>query len=395
MRMEELINNNFIKSTDSIERYLLDIIRQYFSSNNVDDDSREYIIKKAVERMKQELHIDNAGVLSVNGETGNIEITLTSLGGEPLISPKLSAFNVNFGDTENTACMGNDPRLSDNRHPLAHNHDISEINGLAGELSTIRHNIGLLGVKTHSHTNKNILDMLTYTGSRTSIDLTILDDGKQRVDNAIANAQTAITDMNTQMYDLTNQVETELNNYTAQLNTITDYIDNKITDMETTAKQYVDDRLDLKTQQLMNELSNKISKPQLNSIIHILNQQFSIMYETSITNFITSNNSNIEYSMALPTDIVNTLATLTENQYKIEFHVKHVDQVTGENITVALPFIYADSAQLLYTIKGKLQNKNTIIITSTKQDSTIWPSFMSAAVIRVRILKTNNLAEVV
>ena len=37
------------------------------------------------------------------------------LGGEPLISPKLSAFNVNFGQEKNTACEGNDPRLSDAR----------------------------------------------------------------------------------------------------------------------------------------------------------------------------------------------------------------------------------------------------------------------------------------
>ena len=141
MRMEELANNNFIKGTDSVERYLLDIIKQYFSSNNIDDDSREYIIKKAVERMKSELNIDNAGVVSVNGKTGDVTITLDSLGGEPLISPKLSAFNVNFGTEENTACEGNDPRLSDNRHPLQHIHEISEINGLGGELSSINNNI--------------------------------------------------------------------------------------------------------------------------------------------------------------------------------------------------------------------------------------------------------------
>ena len=395
MRMEELINNNFIKSTDSIERYLLDIIKQYFSSNNIDDDSREYIIKKAVERMRQELYIDNAGVLSVNNKTGDIEITLAELGGEPLISPKLSAFNVNFGDAENTACMGNDPRLYDNRHPLPHTHEISDINGLAGELSNIKHNVNLLGVKTHSHTNKDILDKLVYTGSKSSIDLTILDNNKQKIDNAIADAQNAITNLNTQMYNLTNQVEAKLNDCTTQLDTITNYIDTKTSNIETTVKQYADNKLDLKTQQLINELNNKISKPQLNAIINILNQQFSIMYETEITNFITSNNSNIEYSMTLPTNIINTLATLTESQYKVEFYVKHIDPITGENITVALPFIYADSAQLLYTIKGKLQSKNTIIITSTKQSSTIWPSFMNAAIVKVRILKTNNLAEVV
>ena len=48
MRIEELVNNNFIKETDSVERYLLNIIKQYFKNNNIENDSREYIIRKAV-----------------------------------------------------------------------------------------------------------------------------------------------------------------------------------------------------------------------------------------------------------------------------------------------------------------------------------------------------------
>ena len=46
MRIEELTNNQFIKGTDSVERYLLDVIKQYFKSNNIETDSREYIIRK-------------------------------------------------------------------------------------------------------------------------------------------------------------------------------------------------------------------------------------------------------------------------------------------------------------------------------------------------------------
>lgn len=43
---------------------------------------------------------------------------------------KNSAFNKNFGSSVGTVCEGDDVRLSDARVPLAHTHDISDINGL-------------------------------------------------------------------------------------------------------------------------------------------------------------------------------------------------------------------------------------------------------------------------
>ena len=49
---------------------------------------------------------------------------------EPVISPKNTAFNKDFGSTTDTTCEGDDPRLSDSRDPTAHTHvevDITDL----------------------------------------------------------------------------------------------------------------------------------------------------------------------------------------------------------------------------------------------------------------------------
>ena len=130
--------------------------------------------------MKEEITFDSIGVLSItlpDGEmrTGAVTITLEDLNGEPLISPKLTAFNVNFGTEAKTACEGNDPRLSDARKPLKHEHEISDIIGLEGILSTLTGKIERVDGFLHEHANSNVLNMLVYTGDNSTIDLTILE----------------------------------------------------------------------------------------------------------------------------------------------------------------------------------------------------------------------------
>lgn len=391
MRMEELANNNFIKGTDSVERYLLDIIKQYFSSNNIDDDSREYIIKKAVEQMKEELNIDNAGVVSVNGKTGEVTITLESLGGEPLISPKLSAFNVNFGSEENTACMGNDPRLSDDRHPLPHTHKMSEINGLEGEISSIKNSINMLGNKTHKHDNLKVLNMLIYSGTKTEIDLTLLDTAEEKINTEISKVDESITDTQTKTNNLITEITNELNQYQTDYNNIKTYIDDKDNELKTEVETYCDTVLQTKKNEIDIELNKKINKTQLNSVIDALNQQFHTIYETNINGFITSNDSNIEYELNLPTDVINALSTLNDKDFKIDFYINYTDPVSNKNITTNFPFIYAEASNLLYTIKGELINKSIIRITSTKEDTTAWNTFIDSSTIKVKISTKNNL----
>jgi hypothetical protein len=394
MRMEELANNNFIKGTDTVERYLLDIIKQYFSSSNINEDSREYIIKKAVSQMKEELNIDNAGVVSVNGQTGEVTITLESLGGEPLISPKLSAFNVNFGTEENTACRGNDPRLSDNRHPLPHTHEMSEINGLDGEISSIKNTISILDGKTHNHNNLKLLNMLIYSGNKSEIDLTLLDNAEDKINTEITIVDNTITDIQTKINDLTNLITNELNQYSTDYSNIKTYIDDKNTQLKTDIKQYCDTEIQNKKDAIDTEISKMITKTQLNSFIDALNQQFSVLYETDISDFITTNDSDIIYDFSLPTTIVNELSNLTDEEYKIDFYINYTDPVSNKNVIMNLPFVYAESGNLLYIIKGELIDKSIVRITSSKNDSSAWATFIDIATIRIKVSTKNNLAGV-
>lgn len=396
MRMEELADNNFIKGTDSVERYLLDIIKQYFSSNNIDDDSREYIIKKAVERMKSELNIDNAGVVSVNGKTGDVTITLDSLGGEPLISPKLSAFNVNFGTEENTACEGNDPRLSDSRHPLQHIHEISEINGLGGELSSINNNINLLVNKTHKHDNLDILNKIMYSGNKIEkVDLILLENIEDNLNEETTKINDTILDIKTKTEDLINNTTNELNQYKIDYNNIKTNISNNDDTIKSEVMDHCDTVLEEKKDEINTEISNKITKTQLNSIINSLNQQFSIIYETNITGFITSNNNSITYDLTLPSNVITALSLLNDKYIKINFSITYVSPSLNTNVTTNLPFIYADAGELSYTIKAELINKSIIRITSTKKDTiNIWDNYICTSIIKVKISCKNNLLEV-
>lgn len=181
MRMEELSDSQFIKGTDTVERYLLGLVQTYFKDSNVAEPaSREFIIRRAVARMKEEFRYENIGVLSVTladgvARTGPVNITLADLAAEPAITPKLSAFNVNFGDQANTACEGNDPRLSDSRDPNPHVHTIQDINGLEGRLSTLLSILNRVSGYTHTHENLNVLNKLVYSGSMPTIDLNFID----------------------------------------------------------------------------------------------------------------------------------------------------------------------------------------------------------------------------
>lgn len=194
MRMEELNDNNFIKQTDTVERHLLELVRNYFKDGDgaADQRTQEYIIQKAVQRMKEELDIDNAGVVSINGQTGDIEINCETLGAEPLIEDKKTAFNKDFGTEHDTVCMGNDPRLSDRRIPKAHAHTIDEINGLSAEISRLSNMIDMLGNSGHSHDNRTALDKITYTGNSREINLDALEDICNAADAEIQKADAKI-----------------------------------------------------------------------------------------------------------------------------------------------------------------------------------------------------------
>ncbi|RKZ88573.1 MAG: hypothetical protein DRQ39_02195, partial [Gammaproteobacteria bacterium] len=79
-----------------------------------------------------QLEVDNKDTVLQGQVTDNANAITTK---EPIISPKNSAFNKNFGSDAGDVCEGNDARLSDSRDPTAHSHAQSEVTDLETDLS--------------------------------------------------------------------------------------------------------------------------------------------------------------------------------------------------------------------------------------------------------------------
>lgn len=394
MRMEELNNNNFIKGTDTVERYLLDLIKQYFDNSGIaDEDSREYIIQKAVARMREELYIDNAGVVSINGQIGEVDITLASLGGEPQISPKLSAFNVNFGNENGTACEGDDPRLSDKRNPTAHKHSMDEVNGLSGELSSIVNKIGLLSNTTHKHLNKSVIDKLTYSGNKDTIDLTILDTAANLIQEGITETDAAISNVTTKLNNLITQATNELTEYSTGYYGISDYIDTAAENIGTSVKEYTDNKANTSVSDINISLENKMTKTDMNALIELMNQQYTLIYTTTITNFINTEVASSIYELVLPTVIATALAGLTNSEYILRYKFHYTDPTSGKKYSTILPLVYGSDTIMQYSIYGVLENETTLKINATRYIDT-WDTFISNASVTFEICTINKIAEV-
>lgn len=182
--LKEHNDNRFTKEKDEVEKYLLRIIQRYFDiENNFTKESIEAMIIESLTRFKQIIVSEKGFIFSLNKQTGHITLTIQDFGGEHAFA-KRSAFNKDFGDTEGTICEGNDPRLSDDRNPLEHVHQIADIKGLQEKLEE-------LGIpkELHAHRNKDVLDMLRYSGTQAEIDLIVVDHLWESLKNYSINLQ--------------------------------------------------------------------------------------------------------------------------------------------------------------------------------------------------------------
>lgn len=363
MRMEELSNSMYIKNTDQVERYLLNLVEQYCKNSNISSpSSREYIIKRAVQRMKEEISFDNLGVLSItipSGEvlTGAVELTLEMLNGEPLIPEKFSAFNVPFGNEQNTACEGNDLRLSDARKPLEHNHEISDIIGLEGQLSTLEGLLNRTGQFEHEHNNKNILDMLIYSGDKNVIDLTLLDTLKEKIEKLVdeirqeiidhkAEINTKITEVNTKIAEIKNQIE-DLKKFIIDKNNeyykkSTDYTDNKIQTTENT---------------LNKKIENLVTKSMLNGVLDIANKAYTLVGTSKYTleSAIDNNIQTIEQSIL--NDIIARGTSLDKCVFDISLEYISVN---GDTFMYTLPYLVFKDGTVCGMIQAELLKNGTV-----------------------------------
>ena len=375
MRMEELSESRYIKSTDTVERYLLNLVEQYFSTHNVaSTTSREYIIKKAIERMKEELSYDDIGVLSItlpSGEkrTGAISISLADLHGEPLITPKLSAFNVPFGAEQNTACEGNDPRLSDAREPLAHNHQIEDIIGLEGKLSTILGKLERVNNLSHSHANKSVLDMLIYTGNRTSIDLGIIETLESKVNKIVQDIRDEIAASQAIITTKASAVNFEILTIKNQIDDLKTFVLQKNTEYLTQAKAYTDSEIALLEDFVQNSVNGIMTKEKILNLISIAksvyipigSMSFTVASSTDVEAVIKQRTKTININPSLVSELTTRNITLDDCQ--IEAFIEYTKD--GATVSGALPFVLfkddkIDGAVQISTIS--INNQITITI---------------------------------
>lgn len=284
MRISELQENMYIKSIDTVEQYLLSIIQKYFENNDeAIEGSIEFIIQEAVNRIQQELDYNSLGVLKIKfpdgtEETGDVTITLDKLNGEPLISPKLSAFNVNFGNQANTACEGNDPRLSDPRMPIKHTHPIDDVLGLEGLISSLLGKINKNDVYSHVHTNKNVLDKIIYTGKKDKIDLVMLDDFEEKLNTAINNIKNKIITYSQETQEKIDAINANLVILNNKIDAFKEYVITKCEEYLTEAKGYTDTIFTesvTNTKQWIDD--NYVKKEHIQKLIDIANSVYTLV----------------------------------------------------------------------------------------------------------------------
>ena len=317
MRMEELSDNRYEKSTDSVEKYLLNIVQEYFKKNNIASaSSREYIIKKAVDRMKEEMNFEEIGVLSITlpdgiKRTGAVNISLEELGGEPIISNKLSAFNVSFGDKQNTACEGNDPRLSDKRNPLPHEHQISDVAGLEGILSTLTGKVERVDGFVHEHSNQSVLDLITYTGNKSKIDLDNLDTIENEIKLIIKEIQDDISKYKTEINNKIYEINTTIQNTIKEIQDVKQYILNTNEEYYENSKTYTNEQIAIAKTAIENAMQPFVKKETLNDIIDIASNVFTLVGTSSfeISTLFSFNTDNKIFSteVDIPSSILDEL----------------------------------------------------------------------------------------
>lgn len=249
MRMEELSEARYLKRADSVEAYLLGLIQDYFSKvGTTPEGSIEHIIERCVSRMSEDLEYDGIGVTGVmlpddtEPRVGTVNISLEELHGEPKIETKHTAFNVDFGDMMNTACEGNDPRLSDSREPLPHSHSMNDVQGLNGKLSTIDGKVDRALSMAHEHSNMSALNKIIYTGNKPQVDLADLEQGEERFRTEIDNTQITLNTYNDSDELRKQELEDAMDALTGSAGSVQNFIEQSNANSLAQAKQYTDEK---------------------------------------------------------------------------------------------------------------------------------------------------------
>lgn len=365
MRIEEIQNNMYIKSVDTVEQYLLNIIKNYFEKTDKEaENSIEVIIQEAVDRMYNDMDYNGIGVLTITLPNGkvlpekpsnknyedlvkDVTITLDDLGGEPLIPQKLSAFNVNFGNQANTACEGNDPRLYDARKPLKHTHQISDIPGLEGLIATILSQNDKTKIYNHSHNNKSVLDKLVYSGEKLKIDLTVLDTLDTKIDNLVEQIKQNIIDYTEQTntkIENTNQLIIQLNN---KIDEIKEFVINKCEEYLTEAKNFTNTIFQQSVESTKTYIDNNyVNKSDIYYLINIAKNCYTFAgserWALNEMFYQLNNTGNRSVSLDISDKILNELQrreiAIGDSYPIFKFYIEYINE-NGKTVKQPLPYI--------------------------------------------------------
>lgn len=391
MRMEELSESRYIKSTDTVERYLLELVRQYFEGNNpAAETSREYIINKALERMKEEISLDGLGVLSVtvNGEvrTGAVSITLEDLMGEPWINPKRTAFNVDFGNEKGTACEGNDPRLYDRRNPNPHRHETSDIIGLDGILSTLTGKIARLNTLAHSHNNLKVLDMLIYTGDKSVIDLTLLDTMDDKISEIVNKIRDEISAYRKDIADMVKDIENQISDIEKKIDDLQQTIIEKNEEYYKKAVDYADDKSKALKDEFDKAVENFIEKDDIQPVLDAAKQTMSLAGSASVNlqdiiDF-TGYQQVRSVTWPIPADILQNILdrSMTVRECQSEFLLSYAND-KGVKVYSHVPYITFESGNVDGNLQVSNDDKNMYITYTSKVGNIIPDEIRNATLI--------------
>lgn len=223
--MKEHDGANYSKEQEDLEKYLMKLIHRYFlMEDDYNSRQEEAIIVEAIRRTKEYLADHGALVFALNDRNGLVHLTPKSMGAEPKFD-KNSAYNKDFGTTEDTVCEGNDERLSDAREPLYHTHYIDEFEGLQEELDS--RETQLNNKRAHFHDNQSALDVIDYTGDKERYDLIQLE-----------NCAMAVSMYLERLESIDNEFTNYINRHKNRLNDILENINNIIEAINTAKDGY-------------------------------------------------------------------------------------------------------------------------------------------------------------
>ena len=367
MNFKEHENNHFVKQKDKIEKYLLRIIQRYFDiENNFTKESVEAIINESLTRLKQDIINEKGFMFSLNQKTGHLVLTIQDFGGETVFD-KHSAFNKDFGNQDDTVCEGNDIRLSDNREPLMHTHNIIDIKKIEEKLKAI----DVKSINVHIHNNKNILDMIEYTGTKVQIDLIII----EQIEIAINHYYNSLIYKQEELqkkYDKTLNtlinyktiIEKELANVKNLIESSTPWLND--------IKNYINTKIKAAKNNVINTLTKYVSKDKIQDIMQTLSASYYIVNDGEIpipNGVITCNPRNYDVLMELPNNASSVEETITLSvpattniiNPKAKFYFRYDNEET--TITIPLPFC-TKNGDRIFLIEGSYDAAGNLSITS-------------------------------